>query len=411
MQDLLLSTLRSLRAHKLRFGLTSLGIVWGALLLTFLSASIEGFADHFGAQLEATGPKVVIMFPGAVFKNRVGERGARPVELESDDTERLLDLHSVEDSAVNLGLWNQIVRAGRRTKLLMVQGVSERTQQIRNFQLAEGRFITPTDVERSARVVVLGHDAAQRLFGREPPLGRTLQIENVSFRVVGVTQHKGDQLMGVMGRDDLAVLVPYTAAQRMLLKHDRVDQVIFAPVTREATWDAIGHVRQLIGLHHDFPPDLDTALSFVNVQEVVQMLETLFFGLRIFLVAAGVITLLVGAIGVMNIMLVIVGERTQEIGLRKAVGASSRSIFLQFLAEAAAVSGISGVFGAGLGAALSYGLKSVAPPGTPIATRAELDPALIAIVVVSLVAVGIVAGVLPAVRAARIAPADALRSQ
>jgi putative ABC transport system permease protein len=170
-------------------------------------------------------------------------------------------------------------------------------------------------------------------------------------------------------------------------------------------------VRQLIGLHHDFPPDLDTALSFVNVQEVVQMLETLFFGLRIFLVAAGVITLLVGAIGVMNIMLVIVGERTQEIGLRKAVGASSRSIFLQFLAEAGAVSGISGVFGAGLGAALSYGLKSVAPPGTPIARRAELDPALIAIVVVSLVAVGIVAGVLPAVRAARIAPADALRGQ
>ena len=410
MFDLFVSTFRSLRAHKLRFGLTSLGIVWGAFMLTFLTATIEGFADHFSAQLEATGPKIVIMFPGAVFKNRVGERGARQVELESEDSDRLQELHSIEDSAVNLGIWAQIVRAGRRTKLLTVHGVSERTQRIRNFQLAEGRFITATDVQRSERVAVLGHDAALRMFGREPALGRRLQIENITFRVVGITEHKGDQLMNIMGQDDLAVLVPYSTAQRVLLHNDQVGQMIFAPRTREATFDAIGHVRQLLGLHHDFPPDLDTALSFVNIHEIVELLHRLFLGVRIFLGAAGVITLLVGAVGVMNIMLVIVGERRQEIGLRKAVGASSRSIFVQFLAEAAAVSGISGLFGAGLGAALSYAIKELADPNSPLATRAELDATLVATVVISLIAVGIASGVLPAVRAARTAPADALRA-
>ena len=209
----------------------------------------------------------------------------------------------------------------------------------------EGRFFSQSDVERAARVVYLGAVAAERLFGGAPAVGRTLQIESVTFRVIGVNQAKGDQMVGMNGWDDWAVFMPYTTAQRWLVHSEKLEQVAFAPTTREGSWEAIRSTRELLGLRHDFPPDLDTALSFFNVQEILQIVHQLFLGLRIFLVTAGLVTLLVGAIGVMNVMLVVVGERTNEIGLRKAVGATDRAIFVQFLAEAAAVCGISGVAG------------------------------------------------------------------
>lgn len=408
--DLLLSTLRSIRAHALRFGLTSLGITWGALMLTFLSASMEGFERHFTTQLEEVGPKLVVLWPGSVLKNRVGERGARPVELDNDDVERLRRLHSVESVAQSIMMWSQIVRSGPRTKLLPVHGGTDTTQGIRNFEVAEGRFLTPTDVESAARVAFLGSEAAERLFGRARALGKRIQIESEAFRVIGVAVSKGDQLIHIHGRDDLAVIIPYTTAQRRFTHTDRLHELIFAPVTREASADAIRHVRQILGLHHGFDPELETAVSYVNFHEVLADIFNLLTALRVFQIAAGVITLLVGAVGVMNIMLVVVGERTNEIGLRKAVGASSRDIFVQFFTEAAAVCGLSGLLGAALGVATTQAFGATAPPGTPASSPPLLDPVTVIAIALSLVAVGLVAGIVPAVRAARTPPAEALRA-
>ena len=408
--DLFYSTLRSLRAHALRFSLTSLGIVWGAFLLTYLTGSMEGVDDHFTRELEEAGPKLVIAWPGSVIKNRVGERGARRVELEDDDIERMQLVNSVEDAAPDLTMWSQIIRAGGRTKLFTVNGVSQRSAAIRNLVPGEGRFITPLDVERGARVAYLGVVAAKSLFGRLPPVGRTLQIESVRFRVIGINQSKGDQMVGMNGWDDWSVFIPWTTAQRWLLRSDVINEVVFAPTTREGSWNSIQHVREVVGLHHDFPPDLDTALSFFNVHEILQIVHVLFFGFRIFLVSAGIITLIVGGVGVMNIMLVIVGERTNEIGLRKAVGARSRSIFLQFLAEASAVCGLSGLVGASLGVLATQLLARLTPAQGPFSSPPVLAPFTVAVIVGSLVVVGIVAGVAPAIRAARIPPAEALRS-
>jgi putative ABC transport system permease protein len=408
--DLLISTIRNLRAHAMRFGLTSLGIAWGAFMLTFLSGSMEGFDRHYKRELREVGPKLVVMWPGSILKNRVGERGARPVEVDDEDVDRIAQLHSVEDTSPSILLWSQIVRAGRRTQLLTVNGGNEQTLRLRNFEVAEGRFLTPTDVERAARVAFLGPEAAERLFGHEPALGRTIQIESESFRVVGVATPKGDQLMHIHGRDDLTVIVPYTTAQRRLVRKDELGEVIFAPVTREGSADTIRHTRQLIALHNDFPPELETALTYLDFYEILADIYAMNTALRIFLVMAGVITLLVGAVGVMNIMLVVVGERINEIGLRKAVGGTSRAIFLQFLMEAAAVCGISGALGAGLGVAATQILGAVSPPGTPSASPPVLDPTTVIAVVTSLVAVGMVAGIAPAVRAARVPPAEALRA-
>jgi putative ABC transport system permease protein len=408
-RDLLSNTVRSLRAHALRFSLTSLGIVWGAMMLVFLSATMEGIDRHFRRELEEVGPKIILLWPGSVLKNRVGERGARPVEVDEDDVAAMQELRTVQDSAPDIVLWSQIVRAGGRTKLLLVNGTTERARRIRNFEVAEGRFLSPTDVERGSRVAFLGAEAATRLFGREPPLGRRIQVEGVSFRVIGVAQPKGDQLVHVNGKDDTLVMVPWTTARRWLERGEHFDQLIFAASTREDSFAAVDHSRQLLALRHDFPPSVDTALSFLNFHEILKDIYDVQLGLRIFLVAAGVITLLVGAMGVMNIMLVVIGERSVEIGLRKAVGARSRDIFLQFLAEAAAVCGLSGLLGALLGIGLTQLLGGVSPPGAPTSSPPVLDPVTLVAIVASLVATGMLAGLLPALRAARVPPSEALR--
>jgi putative ABC transport system permease protein len=408
--ELLLSTWQSLRAHAVRFALTSLGITWGAFVLTYLTATMQGFDAHFTHELEEAGPKVVLVWPGAVLKNRVGERGARRVELENEDIAGLAALASVENAAPDFSLWSQIVRAGGRTKLFKVDGISHVSASIRNLVPREGRFFTKTDVESDARVAYLGAVAAERLFGGAPAVGRTLQIESNTFRVIGVNQAKGDQMVGMNGWDDWAVFIPYTTAQRWLLRSDDLEQVAFEPTTREGSWEAVRNTRELLGLRHDFPPDLDTALSFFNVQEVLQIVQKLFLGFRIFLVTAGGVTLLVGAVGVMNVMLVVVGERTNEIGLRKAVGATDRAIFTQFLAEATAVCGVSGVAGTLLGVGLAKLTAALAPKDGPLTKVIVLDPFIITVMVVALVAVGVVAGVIPAMRAARIPPAEALRA-
>ena len=192
---------------------------------------------------------------------------------------------------------------------------------------------------------------------------------------------------------------------------DVVDSVVFAPLHRRQGDHAITRIRELVGLHHGFDPSLDTALSFVNIHEVLQIIDALFFGMSLFMLAAGLVTLAVGAVGVMNIMLVVVGERTREIGLRKAVGAPSRAIFLAFLSEATAVCVISGGMGTAMGCAASWYVAAYPPPGRDYGSPPVVDPTIVAALVVTLVVVGIVAGALPAWRASRIAPAEALRAQ
>lgn len=409
--DLLRDTLSSLRAHKLRFVLTSLGITWGAFLLTFLSGSLNGLSAHYERQIEAAGPKLVVIWPGTEITNRLGERGARPIELDNDDLPRISGVGSVEQVTPNLTLWSQVVRAEGRTKLFTVNGIGVDAEQVRSLTPAQGRFFSPIDVDGSARVAYLGAVAAERLFRGVSPIGRTLQIESLRFRVIGVNERKGEQMVSIGGWDDWSIFIPYTTAQRWFLQHERIEQLALAPVSREASTGTIRSIREVLGLHHDFPPDLSAALHFYNIHDTLQLLYGIMTGFRVFLTSAGLITLLVGAVGVMNIMLVVVGERTDEIGLRKAIGATDRSIFRQFLAEAVAVCGLSGVAGAGLGVATSRVLAAVMPQGGPMGAVPELSIANAAAIAIALAVVGLFAGVLPAVRAARTPPAEALRAQ
>ena len=411
MTELLASTARSLRAHAFRFALTSLGVAWGTLLLTYLMASVAGIDRHFSREIREVGPRIVWTFPGTVIKDKVGERGARAVELEVEDTERIARLGSVAHAAPNVALWAGVVRAEGRTKLFTVYGVAAESRSIRNLEPESGRFLSPTDVARAARAAFLGRVAAERLFGSaDAAVGRTLQIEALRFRVVGVARGKGDQLVNMGGQDDKSIYIPHTTMQRWFKPERKLEALIFEPHAADASRDAIRGVRELTGLHHRFDPHLDTALSFVDIQDVLGIVRAVGQGLRLFLVAAGLVTILVGAVGIMNIMLVVVAERRREIGLRKALGARNRDVFVQFLAETTAVCLLSGALGVGAGALAVRAMAAlIRSRGSTFTSPPELDAATTLAVAALLVAVGIAAGVLPALRAARVDPAESLR--
>ena len=409
MLELLVNTARTLRAHAFRFVLTSFGVSWGTLMLTLLTASSLGVDRHFTREIEEVGPRVVWLFPGTIVKERIGERGSRNVELEIEDVERIDALESVGHAAPNVLEWSIIMRAHGRTKLFGLYGVVPETREIRNFQLARGRWISPHDVDERARVAFLGAEAARRLYGARDPVGQALHIESLAFRVIGVAAPKGDQLVNMGGQDDKAVYIPESTMRRWITHDVPLKAVIFEPRTREEATSAIQHVRQIVGLHHDFDPSLDTAVSFVNIQDVIGIVETIGVGLRIFLIGAGLLTIAVGAVGVMNIMLVVVGERRREIGLRKALGATQRDVFVQFLAESAAVCLLAGALGLALGAGSVKLLGWLIGPNSGFMSPPVLEWKGTVAVAFVLVVTGVAAGMLPALRAARVEPAESLR--
>jgi len=401
---------RSLRGHRLRFGLTSLGVLWGTAMLTLLLGYTDGYDRHFQRELAKLGPRVVWGFPGVVVKERVGERGSRRVELEREDVARVASLAVVEAAAPSLWLGLRVLRRGPVTKLVWAYGADAASAEVRGMEPAAGRFLGEDDVESAARVLFLGADAARRLFGEAQAVGRTVRVDGVPFRVVGVGRRKGDQIVNMGPRDDELALMPITTAQRRFTREDSVGVLVFAPVSRERSGEAMTAVRELLSLHHGFRSDDERALEFFDIQEAVALVDAAGLGIRIFLISAGLVTLLVGAVGVMNIMLVVVGERTREIGLRKALGATDRDVFVQLLLETVLVTAAAGAAGALLGWLAVRWTAAQVPPEQILAPVPYIEPTTAGAIALLLAGVGVASGVLPARRAARIEPAVSLRS-
>lgn len=410
--DLLLDSWRNVRGHWLRVLLTGSGIVWGIALFVTLTATGNGFRQHYEEKMAVIGRRVVYTFPGVVDKAQGGSRSARRVVLEKEDPPRLPASPRIARSAGEVWSGPRVLKGGGHIKVVWTYGVGADSSPIRNFQVARGRFLSPDDVRGRRRVLVLGAKVEERLFGRRSAVGEIVRLEGYPFRVVGVSVAKGEQLMNMGPRDDEQVLMPLTTAQALFTGSKELSYMIHEPPTRADGPDSIKRVRALLGPHHYFEPANEQALSFFNVSDAIKLIEAIGVALQVFLSACGLMTIIAGGVGVMNIMLVAVAERTREIGLRKAVGASERALFVQLLAETVLVTvaagGVGVLFSAGIITGLSM-LRASSSNSDLLVPSIQLSPGLALLAFAVLVAVGVLAGIVPAQRAARLDPAVALR--
>jgi putative ABC transport system permease protein len=384
--------LDALRASRLRSGLTMLGVVIGVAAVVVLVAIGTGAKAVVEHQVEGLGSNLLLIVPGQV------NLGAAPTvsRLRLSDVDAVARLVGGRDRvAANTGS-GETVRAGNRSTFATIDGVLETTTKVFVRSLARGAYLTRSDVDTGRRVAVLGSAIADALFPGRDPIGSQITLAGVRFRVVGVFTPLG-QSLGV--NRDLEVHIPITTAQR-IFDTTRVDGLAVVAPDRDHI-DALG--KQIVALLDQRHPD--TQFSAVTQGQILGVLGDILGILTGVLAAIAGISLLVGGVGVSNIMLVSVRERTKEIGLRKAVGARPRDIGVQFLLEAVLLTTIGGLVGIGLGIATAYLVAAL----SPVPAAVTWWSVLLAFGVSA--GVGIVFGVVPALRAGRLDPVVALRTE
>jgi putative ABC transport system permease protein len=393
--------LRALARNKLRAFLTMLGIIIGVGAVIAMVAIGEGAKSTIRAQIAALGTNVLIVLPGSNVQGgvRAGFGNVNTL-LDSDGKAMARELPSVAFVSPVLRRQDQVV-AGNLNWGTLAQGVAPEFQQIRDWQVAEGRFLHEGDMDSAAKVAVIGQTVARQLFGKDEALDAVIRIRNIPFRVVGVLGAKGQTGQGT-DQDD-TIMIPYTTMQKRLMRITWVQSIVVKAVSAERVEEAQEQIILLLRQRHRIGPEREDDFNVRNLSDIAEAATTTARVMAVLLGSVASISLLVGGIGIMNIMLVSVTERTREIGIRMAVGARSRDIMLQFLVEAVVMAATGGLIGILLGVGSSEVIKQWAQWPTLI------DPAIIAIAFLFSGAVGVFFGFYPAKKAANLDPIDALR--
>jgi putative ABC transport system permease protein len=399
-----LEALESLTSNKLRSGLTILGIVIGVAAVIAMLAVGSGAENTITGSIEGIGTNVLFVFRGGSDEVR------NPKPLTLSDAEALADpfaAPSVVGVAPTLQGNVEITANGEGT-ITSVVGATPEYSTVREWPVTEGAFVTEADLLGRNSVVVLGVGVAEDLFDRKDGLvGETVRIEGQPFRVIGVMEEKGGNSFG---SEDDTIFIPLSTAQARLLRRstaDRVDLILVQAASADLVDQATEEVSQILRTRHRTMVGEDD-FTIINQQDILSTAATITNVLTIFLGGIAGISLLVGGIGIMNIMLVSVIERTREIGLRKAMGARKRDILIQFLTESVLLS----LFGGLIGILLGWGIGEVvgriaAASGTDLVPEVGMDAILLATIFSS--AVGLFFGLYPANRAASLEPVEALR--
>ncbi len=393
--------LRALARNKLRAFLTMLGIIIGVGAVIAMVAIGEGAKSTIRAQIAALGTNVLIVLPGSNVQGGVRAGfGNVTTLLDSDAKAMARELPSVAFVSRVLRRQDLLV-AGNFNWGTLAQGVAPEFQQIRDWQVAEGRFLHEGDMDSAAKVAVVGQTVARQLFGNDDALDAVIRIRNIPFRVVGVLGAKGQTGQGT-DQDD-TIMIPYTTMQKRLMRITWVQSIVVKAVSAERVEEAQEQITLLLRQRHRIGPEREDDFNVRNLSDIAEAATTTARVMAVLLGSVASISLLVGGIGIMNIMLVSVTERTREIGIRMAVGARSRDIMLQFLVEAVVMAATGGLIGILLGIGSSEVLKQWAQWPTLI------SPTIVAIAFLFSGAVGVFFGFYPAKKAASLDPIEALR--
>jgi putative ABC transport system permease protein len=397
---------RGLGANKLRSVLTMLGIIIGVGAVVALLSIGQGVQAAITDQIQGIGSNVIFVFPGTLTQGGASFGAGTLASLTVEDAEAIADPANCPDVAAVAPQQQrslQIVYRGRNTNASVV-GTTPAFSFVRNAEPAEGLFFDDQEMASSARVAVLGAQIATDLFDQESPVGQTIRIDRVPFRVIGVLVERGGG-----GPTDTSIYVPLSTAKSRLFGTTSARggghavQIITVSAVSESRMDAaVSEITELLRQRHKIEYG-DDDFSVTSQKDILGVLNQVTNILTIFLAAIAAISLLVGGIGIMNLMLVSVTERTREIGIRKAVGAKRADILVQFLIEAMVLSIIGGVIGVGFGALLAAAVNATGALATHVSLQA------VALSVTFSMAVGLFFGLYPATRAASLNPIQALR--
>ncbi|MFO0903062.1 MAG: ABC transporter permease [Pirellulales bacterium] len=401
--------LRALAKNKMRAGLTVLGVVIGIAAVTTMVSIGQSASGLVQGQFQALGINVIVVLPGS--RAQGGVRQAMTPTLTAADSDAIArECNSVLASSPLVGAGGQVIYGNANWSPREMWGVGTDFLLVRNWNLRTGSFFSDRDVNSASKVCIVGQTVVAKLFQTSDPVGQTIRIKNIPFRVVGVLEKKGANMVG--DDQDNLILMPYTTVRKRLQgsEFDNVNAIMVSARSPEVMSDAEAEINLLLAERHRIHPGEPSDFQVQNTTEIAAVLGIITGTLTVMLSSIAGISLVVGGVGIMNIMLVSVTERTREIGIRMAVGARPRDILRQFLVEAIILSCIGGLIGflLGVGASVSATmLINHFTSGTKWPIVISMPAALISFLFAG--AVGVFFGYYPARRASRLDPIDSLR--
>ena len=407
-QNLFKIAIRAIAANKMRSFLTALGIIIGIAAVITMLAIGQGSKASIKANIAEMGSNMIMIHPGADMRGGVRQDASSMETLKQTDYEAIKDecnyISAISPSVSSNGQWIN----GNNNTQSSIYGVNQDYLTIRQLKIADGEMFTDSDIKAAAKVCVLGQTVVDYLFpDGSDPIGRVVRFNSIPFRVIGVLKKKGYNSMG-MDQDDL-VLAPYTTVMKRILAQTYLSEIVCSAITEEASEPAQDQITQILRRTHKLKDATDTTeaddddFNIRSQEEISSMMNSTMSTITILLGSVAGISLIVGGIGIMNIMYVSVTERTREIGLRMSVGARGIDILNQFLIEAILLSVTGGIIGVILGVSISISLQQFAHVAT------QIEPWSIIMSFAVCTFTGVFFGWYPAKKAARLDPIEAIR--
>ncbi|MDE6234774.1 MAG: ABC transporter permease [Muribaculaceae bacterium] len=401
-QNLFKIAIKALGNNKMRCFLTMLGVIIGVGAVIAMLAIGQGSKNSIKAQISEMGSNMIMIMPGAERRGGVRQSSDDMQTLKPADYEAILNQASgVAHSTPTVSSQGQWVN-GNNNYPSQAQGVNPQFLDIRQRKVAEGEMFTDADVKSAAKVCVLGKTLVDNLFPNgEDPIGKVVRFGSIPLTVIGVLDEKGYNTMG-QDQDDLA-LVPYTTVMKRMLAIDYLQGITLSAENEDQTQLLISELTDILRTQHKLRDDEEDNFSIRSMQELAEMISSTSSMMTVLLAAVAGISLLVGGIGIMNIMIVSVTERTREIGLRMSIGATGRDIMTQFLIEAVIISVTGGILGIILGALATWAIKLLAH--WPV----QIDPSSVVLSFAVCTIIGVIFGFYPAAKASNLDPIEAIR--